>query len=152
VGQSGVTFLHTIDQPQILANRNLMKTQNRFASFVDRFISWLKRRNPKNEAAVFGTRGSEQAARASIERTVNHQQHMAVRRNSRGLPVGIGPHQLRAAKRIKNALACNPDGVVIGETRLHAAETVLEIVKENAVARARNPRPSKLARRVAALR
>ena len=74
------------------------------------------------------------------------------RKNTRGLPLGIGPHQLRAAKRIKNALACNPDGVVIGETRLHAAETVLEAVRENAALRARNPRPAKIARRVAALR
>jgi NADPH-dependent glutamate synthase beta subunit-like oxidoreductase len=128
-----------------------MKTENRFAAFVDRFVSYLKDPNAKNQAAVYGTRGSEQAARAAIERSVRHQQHMAVRRNGRGLPVGIGPHQLRAAKRVKNSIVNNPD-VVIGETRLHAAETVLEAIKRTATARAQRPRPSKLARRMAALR
>jgi len=129
-----------------------MKTQNRFAAFAERFISYLKNPSAKNEAAVFGTRGSEQAARAAIERTVRHQRHMAVRRNGRGLPVGIGPHQVRAAKRIKNQLACDPDGANIGETRLHAAETTLDAIKRNAAARAEHRRPSKLARRMAALR
>jgi len=129
-----------------------MKTQSRFAEFFNRFVSYLRDPNAKNEAAVFGTQGSEGAARAAIERTARHQQIASVRRNGRGLPVGIGPHQLRAAKRIKNALACNPDGVVIGETRLHAAETVLEAIKRTATARAQRPRPSKLARRMAALR
>src|SRR5690348_4374456 len=102
-----------------------MKTQNRFVEFFSRFISWLRDPNPKNQAAVFGTPGAEQAARAAVNRVVRSQQMTSVRRNGRGLPVGIGPHELRAAKRIKNALACNPDGMVIGETRLHAAETVL---------------------------
>ena len=129
-----------------------MKTQSRFTSFLDRFISYLKDPNPKNQAAVFGTPGAEQAARAAMNRVARHEQITSARRNGRGLPVGIGPHQLRAAKRIKNALACNPDGAVIGETRLHAAETVLEAVKRNAAARAEYPRKSKLARRMAALR
>jgi hypothetical protein len=128
-----------------------MKIQNRLAAFVDRFVQYLKDPNPKNEAAVFGTRGSEQAARAAIMRSVRHQQITSVRRNGRGLPVGIGPHQLRAAKRVKNQVTNKPEAV-IGETRLHAAETVLEAVKKNAAARARRPRPSKLARRIAALR
>jgi hypothetical protein len=129
-----------------------MKTSNRFAAFAERFISYLKNPNAKNEAAVFGTRGSEQAARAAIERTVRHQQHMAIRRNGRGLPVGVGPHQVRAAKRIKNAMACDPDAVNIGETRIQAAETTLNAIKRNAGARARHRRPSKLARRIGALR
>src|ERR1051326_4069573 len=129
-----------------------MKPQSRFAEFFNRFVSYLKDPNPKNEAAVFGTPGAEQAARAAINRSVRHQQIASVRRNTRGLPVGIGPHELRAAKRIKNALACDPDRAVIGETRVHAAETVLEAVKNTAAARAQNPRKSKLARRMAALR
>src|SRR6476660_7712179 len=129
-----------------------MKPQSRFAQFLDRFVAYLKDPNPKSRAAAFGVRGSEEAARAAIVRTDRHQQIVSVRRNTRGLPVGIGVHQLRAAKRIKNKMACNPDGVVIGEMRLHAAETTLDAVKRNAAARARNPRPSKLARRIAALR
>jgi hypothetical protein len=48
-------------------------------------------------------------------------------------------------------VANNPEAV-IGETRLHAAETVLEAIKRTATARAQHPRPSKLARRMAALR
>lgn len=127
-----------------------MKTQSRIAKFVDRFINYLKNPNVKNEAALFGTPGAEQAARAAINRNVRHQQRAGVRRNSRGLPVGIGPHQLRAAKRVKNQVANNPEAV-IGETRLHAAETVLAAVKKNAAVRAQRPRPSKLARRMAAL-
>jgi hypothetical protein len=128
-----------------------MKTQNRFARFLDNFVSYLKDPNPKNQAAVYGIRGSEQAARAAIKRTMRHQEIASVRRNGRGLPVGIGQHQLRAAKRVKNQVANNPEAV-IGETRLHAAETVLEAVKRTAMTRAKNPRPSKLARRMAALR
>lgn len=129
-----------------------MKTQSQLAQFLDRFVAYLKNPNPKSRAAAFGVRGSEEAARAAVQRTSRHQQIASVRRNTRGLPVGIGAHQLRAAKRIKNALACNPDGVVIGETRLHAVETTLEAVKQNAALRARNPRKPKLARRIAALR
>lgn len=128
-----------------------MKAQNRVTDFFNRFVSYLKDPNPKNQAALFGTRGAEQAAKAAISRSAKHQQHMSVRCNSRGLPVGIGIHQLRTAKRIKNQVANNPEAV-IGETRLHAAETVLEAVKKNAAVRAESPRPSKTARRVAALR
>jgi hypothetical protein len=129
-----------------------MKPQSRYAQFLDRFVAYLKDPNPKSAAAAFGTRGAEQAARAAINRTARHQEITSVRRNSRGLPLGIGVHQLRAAKRIKNALASRPDEVNIGETRLHAAETTLDAVKRNAAARARIPRKSKLARRIAALR
>lgn len=125
--------------------------KNRFAQFVDNFISYLKNPNPKNEAAVFGTPGAEGAARAALNRTARHQQIVSTRKNGRGLPVGIGPHQVRAAKRIKNQVANDPEAV-IGETRLHAAETVLNAIKSNAAARAEHPRPSKLARRMAALR
>ena len=123
---------------------------NPFKSFVDRFIAYLKNPNPKNQAAAFGTPGAEGAARAAINRTARHNQIVSTRKNGRGLPVGIGPHQVRAAKRIKNQAANNPEAV-IGETRLHGAETVLAALKSNATARAENPRPSKLARRLASL-
>jgi|GEM_PF-6750987 len=89
---------------------------------------------------------------ASARRAARSNVITAYRKNGRGLPLGIGPHQVRAAKRIKNALSSRPDEVEIGETRLHAAETTLDAVKRNAQARAKNPRPSKLARRMAALR
>lgn len=129
-----------------------MKTQSRLGQFLDRFFTYLKDPNAKTAAAAFGTPGAEQAARAAVKRTARHQAISSVRRNTRGLPVGIGAHQLRAAKRIKNALATRPDEVVIGETRLRGAETTLEAVKSCAAARTRNPRKSKLARRMAALR
>lgn len=129
-----------------------MKPQSGFASFLDRFVAFLKDSNAKTRAAAFGTPGAEGAARAAIERAGRHHHLSSVRKNTRGLPVGVGPHQLRAAKRIKNALATRPDDVVIGETRLQSAETTLDAVKRNAAARARIPRKSKLARRIAALR
>ena len=130
-----------------------MKPQSQLANFVDRFVAYLKNPNPKSRAAAFGVRGSEEATRAAVKRTVRHQQLADVRRNARGLPRGIGPHQLRAAKRIKNALSCTPElARFFGETRLRAAETTLKSVKRNAAARARNPRKPKLARRLAALR
>ena len=128
-----------------------MKWKSLFAEFSERFFAWLTDPNPKSAAAVFGTCGAEGAARAAIQRSVRHQEIVSVRKNTRGLPVGIGPHQLRAAKRIKNAVATRPDEVVIGETRLQGAETTLDAVKRNAAARARIPRKSKLARRMAAL-
>ena len=129
-----------------------MKPQSRFAEFIERIFAYFRNPNAKSRAAAFGIRGAEEAARAAINRTVRNQQITSVRRNTRGLPVGIGVHQLRAAKRVKNALASRPDEVNVGETRLHAAETTLDAVKRNAAARARNPRKSKLARRIAALR
>lgn len=129
-----------------------MKTQSRIGQFVDRFVAFLKDPNPKSAAAAFGNRGAVEAAGAAINRARRHQHFSSVRKNTRGLPVGIGPHQLRAAKRIKNALATRPDEVVIGETRLNGAETTLDAVKRNAAARAQHPRKSKLARRIAAFR
>lgn len=129
-----------------------MKPQSRFVAFLSRFVAFLKDPNPKSRAAAFGTPGAFEAANAAIARNARHHRIVSVRRNTRGLPLGIGPHQLRAAKRIKNALSTRPDEVVIGETRLNGAETTLEAVKRNAAARAGNPRPSKLARRIAALR
>ena len=124
---------------------------NPFKSFVDRFIEYLKDPNPKSQAAAFGTPGAEGATVAAINRVARHQEIASVRKNGRGLPLGIGPHQLRAAKRIKNQVANNPEAV-IGETRLQSAETVLAAIKSNAAARSQNPRPSKLARRLASLR
>ena len=74
---------------------------------------------------------------AAFARQINHNIRSSYRRNTRGLPVGVGAHQLRAARRIKNAIACNPDGANVGETQLHNAETVLEQVKANAQMRAK---------------
>jgi len=74
-----------------------------------------------------------------------------MKKNTHGLPLGIGPHQVLAAKRIKNLVANNPE-TVIGETRLQATQNTLDRLKQNAQERAQHPRPSKLARRIAALR
>ena len=75
---------------------------------------------------------------AAFARQINHNIRSSYRRNTRGLPLGLGIHQLCAAKRIKNALSCTPElAQFIGETRLRNAETVLEQVKANAHMRAK---------------
>lgn len=98
-----------------------------------------------------GGRGSAHAAVAALNRIARNHAIASIRKNGRGLPLGFGPAHLRAAKRVKNQIANDPEAV-IGETRLHAAETVLDAIKKNAAARAQRKRPSKLARRMAALR
>lgn len=84
-----------------------------------------------------------------LTRQIRHNMLMSYRKNTRGLPVGISVHQVRAARALKNRLGRpDDDETVISESRINAADTVLEQVKNNAKTRAQYPRRSKLARRI----
>ena len=71
------------------------------------------------------------------------------KQNTNGLPLGVAVHQFNAAVQLKKRLANKKDDLIVGDTRLHAAETVMDAVRANNQARSEYPRPSKLARRLA---
>lgn len=89
------------------------------------------------------------AVLAVITRNINHNMIQSYRQNNRGLPLGIGVHQINAARRLEAAAkrAGNTDEeFTAGETRIHAADTVLGIVRRNNETRAQHPKVKKLAR------
>ena len=130
---------------------------NRLRNLLAQFRNWLSRRFTRRRPVAATvqpiplSKSAEGALIAAAKRHVRHVSRSSYRRNSRGLPVGVAVHQLNRAKALKKRLASKQDDGIIGDTRLNDAETVLDAVKRNSRARAAYRRPSKLARRVAAL-
>jgi hypothetical protein len=78
---------------------------------------------------------------ASFAKQMRHNLIVSYRRNSRGLPIGVGAHQLEAAlsvEKLAKQVGDNEEFILdgrvvteIGESRLQNADTVLQQVKAN---------------------
>lgn len=94
-------------------------------------------------------RFAEAADRAAVRRTMRHRVLHSLRRNTRGLPVGLGTQEVNEARHIEALAATNRLGEAsVGETRMRRADAILESLERTRELRTQVARPHGAARRL----
>jgi hypothetical protein len=88
------------------------------------------------------------AARAARRRSIRHGYLQGIRRNTRGLPVGMSEHEAKRARALEVRARHDHLPEHVSVKQIEDAEQTIAQIERNTALRATRPRPSKLARRL----